>query len=87
MDYGNDDDEGGSSFPQDDTPKGRKRSVKNREMHNMLEKNRRAHLKTCFDSLRDAVPGSDESKQSTVSIIQNASTFIGVCVGFEGQRT
>jgi hypothetical protein len=53
--------------------------VKNREMHNMLEKNRRAHLKNCFDNLRDAVPGSEDIKQSTVAIIQNATKYIEAC--------
>lgn len=45
----------------------------------MLEKNRRAHLKNCFDNLRDAVPGSEDIKQSTVAIIQNATKYIEVC--------
>lgn len=65
--------------PSEENSKSRKRSVKNREMHNMLEKNRRAHLKMCFDSLRDAVPGNEDNKQSTVSIIQNATKYIEVC--------
>eukprot|EP01134_Creolimax_fragrantissima_P006773 CFRG6773T1 len=56
--------------------KTKKRSIKNREMHNLLEKNRRAHLKGCFDDLRDAIPGLEDGKQSTVLIIEKASKHI-----------
>ncbi|KNC87639.1 hypothetical protein SARC_00269 [Sphaeroforma arctica JP610] len=56
--------------------KTKKRSIKNREMHNLLEKNRRAHLKSCFDDLRDSIPGLEDGKQSTVLIIEKASKHI-----------
>ncbi|KJE93021.1 hypothetical protein CAOG_03883 [Capsaspora owczarzaki ATCC 30864] len=73
----------GSLGPADASPggssggrSGKKRSVKNREQHNMLEKNRRAHLKTCFEELQEAIPGLDMAKPSTVAILQHAKQFI-----------
>eukprot|EP01137_Pigoraptor_chileana_P024073 Opistho-2@91443 len=51
-------------------------SVKNREVHNLLEKNRRAHLKQCFSDLKIAVPTITSNKISTVSILQHASEYI-----------
>ncbi|KJE97779.1 hypothetical protein CAOG_07879 [Capsaspora owczarzaki ATCC 30864] len=51
--------------------------VKNRETHNLLEKNRRAHLKDCFTALKDAIPEiANNPKTSTVAILQHAQNFI-----------
>eukprot|EP00123_Amoebidium_parasiticum_P012451 comp21363_c1_seq1/m.29342 comp21363_c1_seq1/g.29342 ORF comp21363_c1_seq1/g.29342 comp21363_c1_seq1/m.29342 type:complete len:255 (-) comp21363_c1_seq1:110-874(-) len=58
------------------SPKGRRRSIKNREMHNLLEKNRRAHLRNCFEGLRAVIPNMEDAKGSTVAILENATTCI-----------
>lgn len=50
-----------------------------REVHNKLEKNRRAHLKECFELLKKQVPASqDEKKTSNLSILRSAIRFIQV---------
>eukprot|EP00128_Syssomonas_multiformis_P007078 Colp12_sorted_trinity150504_noHs@3255 len=54
----------------------KKRNMKNREIHNLLEKNRRAHLKECFTALRMAVPTIDSAKTSTVAILRHATEYI-----------
>eukprot|EP01135_Chromosphaera_perkinsii_P012244 Nk52_evm15s2622 gene=Nk52_evmTU15s2622 len=56
--------------------KSRRRSVKNREMHNLLEKNRRAHMKACFDELQEAIPYAKDSKLSTISVLTHASNHV-----------
>lgn len=51
-----------------------------REVHNKLEKNRRAHLKECFELLKKQVPASqDEKKTSNLSILRSAIRYIQVC--------
>ncbi|XP_026474859.1 uncharacterized protein LOC113378531 isoform X3 [Ctenocephalides felis] len=48
-----------------------------REVHNKLEKNRRAHLKECFELLKDQLPPSpDEKKASNLSILGSAIRYI-----------
>ncbi|XP_054279731.1 max-binding protein MNT-like [Macrosteles quadrilineatus] len=50
-----------------------------REVHNKLEKNRRAHLKECFETLKKQLPPSpDEKKTSNLSILHNAIRYIAV---------
>jgi len=50
-----------------------------REVHNKLEKNRRAHLKECFELLKKQVPASqDEKKTSNLSILRSAIRYIQV---------
>lgn len=50
-----------------------------REVHNKLEKNRRAHLKECFEMLKKQVPASqDEKKTSNLSILRSAIRYIQV---------
>ncbi|XP_054748809.2 max-binding protein MNT-like [Lytechinus pictus] len=51
-----------------------------REVHNKLEKNRRAHLKECFENLRKAVPNMEDKKAKTsnLSILRGALRFIQV---------
>lgn len=52
-----------------------------REVHNKLEKNRRAHLKECFEHLKRQLPQmQDEKKTSNLSILGNACKYIQVCV-------
>lgn len=44
-----------------------------REVHNKLEKHRRAHLKECFDFLKKQLPATqDEKKTSNLSILHSA---------------
>ena len=46
-------------------------------MHNKLEKNRRAHLKECFESLKKQLPiTADEKKTSNLSILGAAIRHI-----------
>ncbi|XP_044007854.1 type-2 histone deacetylase 1-like isoform X3 [Aphidius gifuensis] len=47
-----------------------------REVHNKLEKNRRAHLKECFEILKKQLPAQDEKKSSNLSILHAAITHI-----------
>uniref|UniRef100_A0A672RS71 Max-binding protein MNT n=1 Tax=Sinocyclocheilus grahami TaxID=75366 RepID=A0A672RS71_SINGR len=47
-----------------------------REVHNKLEKNRRAHLKECFDILKKNVPNVDEKKTSNLSVLRSALRYI-----------
>jgi hypothetical protein len=50
-----------------------------REVHNKLEKNRRAHLKECFELLKRMLPAQDEKKSSNLSILHAANQYIQVC--------
>ncbi|XP_025091462.1 max-binding protein MNT-like isoform X2 [Pomacea canaliculata] len=43
-----------------------------REVHNKLEKNRRAHLKECFDALKQHLSSKEEKKTSNLSILRGA---------------
>ncbi|XP_046740123.1 mucin-5AC-like isoform X3 [Diprion similis] len=47
-----------------------------REVHNKLEKNRRAHLKECFELLKGQLPVQDEKKSSNLSILHAAIRHI-----------
>ncbi|KAJ3589743.1 hypothetical protein NHX12_010586 [Muraenolepis orangiensis] len=47
-----------------------------REVHNKLEKNRRAHLKECFDTLKKNVPCVDDKKTSNLSVLRGALRYI-----------
>ncbi|XP_023312467.1 max-binding protein MNT-like, partial [Anoplophora glabripennis] len=48
-----------------------------REVHNKLEKHRRAHLKECFDILKKQLPSTqDEKKTSNLSILHSALRYI-----------
>ncbi|XP_046385030.1 max-binding protein MNT-like isoform X2 [Ischnura elegans] len=48
-----------------------------REVHNKLEKNRRAHLKECFELLKKQLPAAhDEKKSSNLSILHSALRHI-----------
>ncbi|XP_060942061.1 MAX network transcriptional repressor b [Limanda limanda] len=47
-----------------------------REVHNKLEKNRRAHLKDCFETLKKNVPNVDEKKTSNLSVLRSALRYI-----------
>ncbi|KAG5844753.1 hypothetical protein ANANG_G00165900 [Anguilla anguilla] len=47
-----------------------------REVHNKLEKNRRAHLKECFETLKRNIPHVDEKKTSNLSVLRSALRYI-----------
>ena len=47
-------------------------------MHNKLEKNRRAHLKECFETLRRQLPSMDDKKISNQTILKAAHKHIQV---------
>lgn len=50
-----------------------------REVHNKLEKNRRAHLKECFELLKRQLPTTpDDKKTSNLSILGSAIRYIQV---------
>ncbi|XP_016128148.1 max-binding protein MNT-like isoform X2 [Sinocyclocheilus grahami] len=57
---------------------GKKRSggAGTREVHNKLEKNRRAHLKECFETLKKNIPNVDEKKTSNLSVLRSALRYI-----------
>lgn len=56
---------------------GNKKTQGNRSTHNELEKNRRAHLRTCLERLKDIVPlGSDTSRHTTLGLLTKAKRFI-----------
>jgi len=51
--------------------------VGSRSSHNELEKNRRAHLRSCLENLKDLVPlGSDTSRHTTLGLLNKAKHFI-----------
>nr|XP_019835944.1 PREDICTED: max-binding protein MNT [Bos indicus] len=56
-----------------------------REVHNKLEKNRRAHLKECFETLKRNIPNVDDKKTSNLSVLRTALRYIQVC-GVTGAR-
>ncbi|XP_075745064.1 uncharacterized protein LOC119181558 isoform X2 [Rhipicephalus microplus] len=47
-----------------------------REVHNKLEKNRRAHLKECFETLKRQLPNMDDRKTSNLTILRGALRYI-----------
>ncbi|XP_071551434.1 uncharacterized protein [Panulirus ornatus] len=56
--------------------KKRSGSTPSREVHNKLEKNRRAHLKECFETLRRQLPSMDDKKISNQTILKAAHRHI-----------
>jgi len=57
--------------------KNNKKPQGNRSTHNELEKNRRAHLRTCLEKLKDLVPvGADSSRHTTLGLLNKAKHFI-----------
>ncbi|PIK52362.1 putative max-interacting protein 1 isoform X2, partial [Apostichopus japonicus] len=49
-----------------------------RSTHNELEKNRRAHLRNCFERLKEIVPvQTDAPRHTTLGLLTNAKTYIG----------
>ncbi|XP_042298547.1 max-binding protein MNT isoform X2 [Sceloporus undulatus] len=66
--------------PSEDTKpseqKKRPGGVGTREVHNKLEKNRRAHLKECFETLKRNIPNVDDKKTSNLSVLRSALRYI-----------
>eukprot|EP00121_Abeoforma_whisleri_P001126 Awhi_evm2s999 len=56
----------------------KKRQHKSKASHNIVEKNRRAHLKSCFEGLKTSLPALEGGKASTVAILQEAHDYIKV---------
>ncbi|XP_032823523.2 uncharacterized protein LOC116950135 isoform X1 [Petromyzon marinus] len=63
-------------FPADQ--KRRPGGAGTREVHNKLEKSRRAHLKECFDALKKIIPSMEEKKTSNLTILRGALRYIQV---------
>jgi MAX dimerization protein len=54
-----------------------KKSQGNRTTHNELEKNRRAHLRSCLELLKELVPlGPESSRHTTLGLLNKAKGFI-----------
>ncbi|XP_072285914.1 max-binding protein MNT isoform X1 [Pyxicephalus adspersus] len=67
------------STPDDGRPNEQRRrpgGAGTREVHNKLEKNRRAHLKECFETLKKNIPNVDDKKTSNLSVLRSALRFI-----------
>nr|XP_039266548.1 nuclear pore complex protein DDB_G0274915-like isoform X1 [Styela clava] len=47
-----------------------------REAHNKLEKSRRAHLKECFEMLREVVPSLGAKKDSNLVVLREAFKYV-----------
>jgi hypothetical protein len=47
-----------------------------REVHNKLEKNRRAHLKECFEMLKGQLPSFEDRKISNLAILRSSLRYI-----------
>ncbi|XP_060558507.1 mucin-5AC-like [Ruditapes philippinarum] len=47
-----------------------------REVHNKLEKNRRAHLKECFDFLKKNIPNLEDRRTSNLGILRSSLRYI-----------
>ncbi|XP_045173930.2 max-binding protein MNT-like isoform X2 [Mercenaria mercenaria] len=47
-----------------------------REVHNKLEKNRRAHLKECFDFLKKNIPSLEDRRTSNLGILRSSLRYI-----------
>ncbi|KAF2366405.1 Myc-type basic helix-loop-helix (bHLH) domain [Trinorchestia longiramus] len=61
---------------KDENSKKKAGNAPSREVHNKLEKNRRAHLKECFDLLRRQIPNLDDKKVSNQNILKAAHKCI-----------
>lgn len=65
----------------------KKKSQGNRSTHNELEKNRRAHLRTCLEALKDVVPlESDSSRHTTLGLLTNSKSYIKKLEDLERQN-
>eukprot|EP00058_Branchiostoma_floridae_P010476 XP_002595964.1 hypothetical protein BRAFLDRAFT_96736 [Branchiostoma floridae] len=69
-----------SSQQSEEEKDGKRRSggYGTREVHNKLEKNRRAHLKECFEVLKRHIPNMEDKKTSNLCILRSALRYIQV---------
>ncbi|KAI8504884.1 hypothetical protein Bbelb_169930 [Branchiostoma belcheri] len=67
-----------SSQQSEEEKDGKRRSggYGTREVHNKLEKNRRAHLKECFEVLKRHIPNMEDKKTSNLCILRSALRYI-----------
>lgn len=65
-----------SNHCDDSKEKRRSGGAGTREVHNILEKNRRAHLKECFETLKRQLPNMDDRKTSNLTILRGALRYI-----------
>lgn len=65
-----------SNHCDDGKEKRRSGGAGTREVHNKLEKNRRAHLKECFETLKRQLPNMDDRKTSNLTILRGALRYI-----------
>uniref|UniRef100_A0A2R5LLX1 Max-binding protein MNT n=1 Tax=Ornithodoros turicata TaxID=34597 RepID=A0A2R5LLX1_9ACAR len=65
-----------SNHCDDSKDKRRSGGAGTREVHNKLEKNRRAHLKECFETLKRQLPNMDDRKTSNLTILRGALRYI-----------
>lgn len=52
-------------------------------IHNILEKNRRAHLKDCFENLQNELPQYREKKVTNLLILKQAIKFLEVILSWK----
>ncbi|XP_028400451.1 max dimerization protein 3-like [Dendronephthya gigantea] len=67
-----------SATSDSDSEKGKRRpgGAGTREIHNRLEKNRRAHLKICYETLRKEIPTLEDKRTSNLNILKSALRYI-----------
>ncbi|CAB3992002.1 Max-binding MNT [Paramuricea clavata] len=65
-----------TSDSDSDKSKRRPGGAGTREIHNRLEKNRRAHLKVCFESLKNEIPTLEDKRTSNLNILKSALRYI-----------
>lgn len=51
---------------------------RNKMIHNILEKNRRAHLKDCFENLQAELPNYKEKKVTNLLILKQTIKYLEV---------
>ncbi|CAF1306085.1 unnamed protein product, partial [Adineta ricciae] len=84
LDHNDDDDEDDDDETSDQnvngnsetTNRGQTTCFRDREIHNRLEKHRRAHLKDCFDSLKAEVPCQRDRKITNLQVLNLAIKYI-----------
>ncbi|KAL3856833.1 hypothetical protein ACJMK2_011546 [Sinanodonta woodiana] len=63
-------------FDENGKEKRRPGGAGTREVHNKLEKNRRAHLKECFDMLKKQIPNMEDKRTSNLSILRGSLRYV-----------
>jgi hypothetical protein len=83
LDHNDDDDDDDDDTPNqningnsDNSNRGQTTCFRDREIHNRLEKHRRAHLKDCFDNLKAEVPCQRDRKITNLQVLNLAIKYI-----------